>query len=427
MRKRIELGNICFTLIVLYVFLFQTYQQTVFYNPILGRIIVWAVFFASVFLFFETVSTSRGGSHVFVFLWTPFLLYTIFSYVLKISQQSTIHWAACFLLLFAGRSKRLTSYFPYKLVIFLGVLSIAGMVVQILFRSFHHNYIASIFSNPSKIISWEKSYEFAGFTYQLDTTGIQILFSLFAFLCFKKHKNKVASIAIIIIYLSFILLNGKRIFAFIAIVAPLALWLLISEKKKYKTILIYVGIPLVTIFLLYFYFNAESLSSLPFVGRLADTIVKIGSGDDFSNLRGELSQMAINAFNNSNKMFGIGVGNFISVSGASTSVHNSYLQVLCEQGIIGEILFIAPLILSLAYTLKIMEIDNRNKFVHFSFVTQLYFIIYAFTGNPTINAFGFVMYFISLSAMTPNVYSKKRNESSKEVFRDLTYDKKVCC
>ena len=66
-------------------------------------------------------------------------------------------------------------------------------------------------------------------------------------------------------------------------------------------------------------------------------------GEDISTGRFDLYEIAYKAFSQS-PIFGIGAGLFKEVTHAYTDVHNAYLQVLCEQGIIGLILFIFPLL-----------------------------------------------------------------------------------
>ena len=81
-------------------------------------------------------------------------------------------------------------------------------------------------------------------------------------------------------------------------------------------------------------------------------------------------------------IFGWGVGMFSVFQ--NTGAHNVYLQLLCENGIVGAIIFILILILNLLVTLKFMTVyrnlNNRlyDKYLCFStlYAGFLYSILY---------------------------------------------------
>ena len=104
-----------------------------------------------------------------------------------------------------------------------------------------------------------------------------------------------------------------------------------------------------------------------------------------------------------NPILGIGAGRFMEWSGLPTNAHNAYLQVLCEQGIIGFFLFVVPLIVCLIQTiLLIKKLPNHaygEKALKYSLFLQLFFIIYAFSGNPTRNEYCFLLYFVGIGIM----------------------------
>lgn len=71
------------------------------------------------------------------------------------------------------------------------------------------------------------------------------------------------------------------------------------------------------------------------------------------------------------------------------NVHNIYLQLLCETGILGVILIVGTMVLTIFITLKrIMVLIKRKEygeeflFLVFSFSYQLFFLFYGLTGNP---------------------------------------------
>ena len=100
-------------------------------------------------------------------------------------------------------------------------------------------------------------------------------------------------------------------------------------------------------------------------------------------------------------IWGWGVGAFSSF--ADTGTHNVYLQLLCENGVVGAVLFIMIIITNLLITLKVMK-SCRNasssrfeKYLCFSLYMQIFYIIYCMTGNPLSDGFILIIYMLGVS------------------------------
>lgn len=96
--------------------------------------------------------------------------------------------------------------------------------------------------------------------------------------------------------------------------------------------------------------------------------------------------------------FGLGWGGYRANSGISGyEVHNIYLQLLCETGIIGTMVFVFFFVLLILKTIKCIEIlksENLKLYVFwlfFSLFCQLYFLSYGITGHPLYD-FNFILY-----------------------------------
>jgi O-antigen ligase len=77
-------------------------------------------------------------------------------------------------------------------------------------------------------------------------------------------------------------------------------------------------------------------------------------------------------------------------------VHNTYLQVLCEQGIIGFIIYIIPVIYCLIYTIKKYRRTSFKSYIQLSIGIQLMYVIYGLTGNCNMGAM-LNIYFIAVA------------------------------
>lgn len=145
--------------------------------------------------------------------------------------------------------------------------------------------------------------------------------------------------------------------------------------------------------------NIGNLSESVVLRRTIGTYLDYKDGSDFTSDRSTLWLNAINLFKQ-NPLFGIGLGQFFIVN--HIDVHNMYLQCLCEQGIIGLLLFILPLTFSLFQSIKAVHLvkDKDTKdLICFSIALQLIYIFNGFTENDNLNLTGFMIYIIGIAIM----------------------------
>ena len=135
--------------------------------------------------------------------------------------------------------------------------------------------------------------------------------------------------------------------------------------------------------------------------RIAQTFINLKQGADISTGRTELYDIAIEGFKNY-PIFGIGVGNFSSLEGAYTATHNTYIQILCEQGVVGLLAFVMPLICCLLLTVKKIRVEceiSNLRYLKLSLYIQILYIFYSMSANSNINLFGYIMYFFAISML----------------------------
>lgn len=145
----------------------------------------------------------------------------------------------------------------------------------------------------------------------------------------------------------------------------------------------------------------DYLATIPGLSKFADSVDNYNMGEDISSGRDLIYAVAIKMFLE-NPILGVGVGNFANLSGLDIAVHNTYLQVLCEQGIIGFTIYIIPLLYCLFSTIAMLSKhynDSNIGYLKISLFIQLVYIMYSFTGNPSINLYGFMFYFLAISLL----------------------------
>ena len=356
-------------------------------------------------------------------IWLPYLAYTAFGYFSQGKLEYFVYWSICAIIIFFSIALRIHRFVPIKLFYGLSIFSVIGILVQLLLPDFYYSNISPLFVTSSQIKAWGVNYGMAGFFYQLDSAAMPILFGECVYLAFGRNSIEESNIKLkdIIVVggsIIFVLLTGKRMLFLISVMIPFVIGFFTGKNQKKRF-----GIILISILVVAFSYNLiinnlQYLYNNPHLNRIAVTFMKISAGEDISSGRNSLSQMALEIYQN-NKLFGVGVSNFQKVSGAYTDVHNTYLQTLCEQGIVGFLLFTIPLLVNFIYTVKKSREEDYSKtasFLKLSIAVQAVYIIYAFTGNVNINQTGYMMYFILVSMMHSAVYWKAEEVKNEEVF-----------
>ena len=193
-----------------------------------------------------------------------------------------------------------------------------------------------------------------------------------------------------------------------AIIIPFIIYYL--TNKEYNKKVISISIISLCILFIYQYItsNIDLFLDSTIFRRLAKTYLEIKQEQEFMSGREELWEYAIKLFKSS-PLIGVGDQEFVKKFG--TLPHNTYLQVLCERGIIGIILFIIPLIYCLFKTIRLCRNNQKSDIIHylyFSLSIQLFYILYGFTGNTNNDLVGYIMYAISIAILINcKQYNKK--------------------
>ncbi|MGO4972119.1 O-antigen ligase family protein [[Clostridium] aminophilum] len=126
-----------------------------------------------------------------------------------------------------------------------------------------------------------------------------------------------------------------------------------------------------------------------------------------------------------NPIIGIGWGNFSlymtdyynSVTGVQVAnVHNDYLQLLCETGIVGFLCFTLPMLYILSRTLKCIRQQNKTNSgndlckiaLSTSFATQLFFLMLCFIDPVWYKLFAWLFYGVAVNFL---VYAETEKQS----------------
>lgn len=344
-------------------------------------------------------------------IWFPFLLWTILGSFVYVVPGIMLIWGTAFIVVLIAVSNKMKSIFPYKYIFYFGLIQIVGQLLQMELPSIYNLMTGILFKADVK----EYGSGFQGFTTNPGMTSAILVYALGTYLCFYAPTKKTVINAIVFIaIIIFIFLTGKRSGAVLALFLP-AMTFFISTKNQSK--LVKYGLPIVlsVVFLFYFFIqNMDYFEDTTGLRKVTQGLEMFVDSDEEIELNGRefLWRMAIQGFLE-NPLFGIGVSQFETWSGLETNTHNMYLQVLCEQGLIGLFLFVIPLVYCLIHTIYLLRNGHEKSYLKqilmFSLYVQLYFIIYGLSGNPTRNSYGYMMYFCAIGLLQSYQYNWKTN------------------
>ena len=347
-------------------------------------------------------------------LWLLYLCLHIFSLGVNGNTSTIPYWIVSLLILYMP--DKIVGVFKPRVFIYIGLFFAGGVFFQYLASSLYLSFIYPLFiDTASEFIESTITNEFglSGFSPQTGTTAYLLLICQSVLLAFKNGEGffnkKRIRILILFLFVLAVFLTGKRLPSLVSLLLLLAS--IYSSGSGGKTarntfLLFLISIGCYIAFLL-FIENVELFSDNVFLRRFANSYVSSSAGDDITSGRRELYQKAWELFYQE-PILGIGANNYSKISGMETFVHNTYLQVLCEEGILRFPLFFVPLLFTFYNTIK--EVSRRRIIAHrsfllLSFYIQIVFVLYSFTGNTFVNVNNFVLYFLAVSFFT---YSKNR-------------------
>ena len=390
--------------LILYIFFGYIYTNTVFGNSIF----VFASFLSlfGIFTLYSFRILKGLRIHRYIALWIPYLLYTALGYLSKGDIEHFAYWMICLYLICLANKFHIADRIPYKMIFNIGVFFLIGIAVQLLLPEVYYEHIATIFTNYNQIVYWGRAYGFAGFTYQLDAAAVPLAYAEGVFLFYlceeRPEINKWARYFVLCLFAIGILLTGKRMMLLIAVVVPIIVYLLSQKVLNKKILTVLFLVVALASSVLYIYANAELFIDNYLLRRIALTFINLKRGIDISTGRTELYRIAFEGFRN-NPLFGIGIGNYSLMEGAYTATHNTYIQILCEQGLVGLLIFVLPLVYCYFHTVGKIRVACDNNYLRYyrlSLYIQTLYIFYSITANSNINLFGFVMYFLAISMLS---------------------------
>ena len=334
-------------------------------------------------------------------IWLLFLIiFPIFNYIILNKNLEfyvlTAYILCVFLMLFL---KKKDFFEILKFLYIFSFISLMGILLQKYLSFVYQPFINLVYSDDivSQINSRFSEGYVTGFSREVSYTALYLIIGvIYSFFMLKGKKKYVLSV----IFILALFLIGKKAQPIFLILSLLFIKAISGKDvlKKLSGLLIVVGLIILGYFLFPFWKNISILS------RFSEFIDAFMSGKSVIGLtsgRSVLYERALELWKQ-NKVFGIGWENFRNMASISGSdwfayfdVHNCYLQILCECGIVGIIFFGILVLMSLLIVIK-KNYKANVTFVQLCSTFIVFFLLYCITGTCLYTDSYAIVFFIML-------------------------------
>lgn len=279
---------------------------------------------------------------------------------------------------------------------------IASIYLQYFYADIFRNLFADRF-NTDGAFFYEASISSHYFIGMGGSPGVAVvnctiaLAILFSFKGTSKWRRRFIKLPYVIVIFFAYLLIGKKSGILSAVFASAVIYLMTSSKKMWKKLMFLSMISILLGIIVYFLTQIFSTAYLSM--KLQEGITQLLEGRDFSSGRIELYRDAWNEFR-THPLFGIGWLEFSSRHG--NLAHNIYLQLLCETGIVGFLLFAIPFFynyfMSCRLILRIIKENVDQKIINymtFSLFIQSEFLFISLFENNLYMTMPLYLYFFA--------------------------------
>lgn len=414
--KRIKIQfkrrDIPLTLAALILFLFVTVDPLVRYiipNSTIRNVVLMAALVITLLYTLRSISQTGFDRKEAFLIFYLLLMTALATYRTGWSYVHLVLFGECMLLCAMAYSNDDVTKIARVMLFFSLLMCFVYAVVTFLsdFSSnFYFSRIFPLFPNQrARLLRMYRAGQIAGLTSHYSTNGTFLTIGmLIAAARQSEHRNKWYFL-LTLFFAAAILVTGKRAHILFGVSAIFLLFFYsrFSENAVNRWIkTIGIGLIILCVFMVLITF-VPSLSK--FFVRFQDGL----DGGDITNGRMHLWSLALDTFKK-HPVFGIGwrkynrkVSYFIHQS-ADYDVHNVYLQLLCETGVLGFLVYMVWFVVLFRKTVQVYKqivcgalpnLSGARFLMSFSLVFQTFFFLYCFTGNPLYEYYTFFPYFLS--------------------------------
>ena len=365
----------------------------VYPNRLFEYFIIFGLSILSTLLFLRSLSRMKVNLYDLFWLLIPLFFFT------GHGNEKYIFFTCISLMFYIIIQKKykLITLIQYPLIIF-AIITSAVTWISYFLPTFYINHILTLFPEGNSLAySFLNKNMYHGFTNHYSRNSFYIIVGILLvfsnIISKQKHKGINISLLIFLFCTEFLVAKrGPTLFLLITLLIVLFVKEINISKKIIKSSK-YICIAIVLFIFAYVF--------IPGVDNMIIRIMTPNNSDDISSGRFYLYGIAIKMFLN-NPIFGQGWGSFLNQVVGTTyqGVHNDYLQLLAELGIVGFLVFIIANIGTLYCSYKVLKkyraVEYRGtweqKWILFSLSYQIFFVLYALTGLPHYSYEQFTLY-----------------------------------
>lgn len=281
----------------------------------------------------------------------------------------------------------------FSILVLIGFLQSIGIILQVfqhdLWQSIVHIYMSDF--QVQELVKREFDGYFSGFSTEVAVSAFYIAW--FVLICFfknwfLKHWINFNTIFVILGFYSIILTSKRAHLLFLVLSIIIGIVIANMDRnivRRWSKYLIIIIISIIAFSYLVQYVSEESS-----IGRLLNLFEGLSGGekslDELSTGRMSFWILAIELFKKK-PLFGIGWCNFYKHNVFRYHAHNTYLQVLCETGVLGFFFYLLFLIFTLSFSIRVIKrcvMLRRRDYLQIicpAFGIQCFYLLYSITGN----------------------------------------------
>ena len=221
-----------------------------------------------------------------------------------------------------------------------------------------------------------------------------------------RYKINLRLIFISLVVLLVIFTTSRRGALVYTFLGMFSCWVIIRKYSFIKIIMIG-GITLLSVFASVLVLKELGLDFEVF-DRFDISAVNLMDYDSINELSSSRLSLIVHAYHffSERPLLGQGFKFFFETKGQD--VHNTYLQFLCESGIIGTCMLLSFFLYNLTKTVSMIKRYVRvPKDIVYSFYGQFFFLIMCFIENPFSDRYFFLSYMIAISLMYSRLLKEK--------------------
>jgi len=413
-----SISSVSLACVVLLTFLVQ------YFNNILQSISAYLFFLILFTILFVSYTPKKKVVRKSIFdrIWLISLCVLIISYIpakpyISVYADIVVYICGLLIIFFSGYKNSIYGQ-SVKVVKCVSVYYAFSILVQFLIPSLYDVYLSLLtIKDRIAVVDFENLQGmYTGFSTNCGFTAAHLSSGILCYISTMRYDGKYKkNIWIVFALFMALLMTGKRS-TFIFVVFSILLLYIFSVKGSGK-IKIYTYILFFSLLVLILYYMFSSFFLIfPVVSRIIQSIDGVIMGLDITSHRSIYYDYALSLFFD-NPWFGIGWGNYRNMTLGhvtwvnTVEVHNIYLQMLTEMGIIGFVGMAIPMIMIWMKTKKIyknlifINVVKDKKWIaliSYSLTYQTFFLLQGFTENPLYDINFLLMYLVCCSI--PSVY-----------------------